>query len=273
MTKQEKTVRVNIKNSYIISFKDGPGRGTNLREQLAYLETIIDNESEIIIVEQDDVSKLGWLNELPINYTINHIFVHNTAIFNKGRGCNIGAKHARGSKLVFLDVDVLLEREVYSEALEKLNSYDVVDPYKEIAFMSRHETEKFILRKFAKQIPFKYIESCVITGGAFFINKNKFLQIKGFDENISGWGYEDSVLDIKIKNAGLQCIQLTDKPAVHMWHPATSTGGMDINKNDPYYINIEHNKKIYNRYTNILDTKPLCQEIKQFKPWGVRARK
>lgn len=269
LTEKERSPRVNIGTSYLISFKDGEGRADNLRAQLDYLENIMDRDAELIIIEQDATSKLDWLKTHNLWFCINHIFVKNAGIFNKGRGYNIGVKAARGEKLVFTDCDVILERKMYPEALALLDEYDVVNPYKAITYLDKCETDDFIVRKFSTPLP-RTIENSIISGGVFMMRKDKYIELKGFDEDVFGWGAEDSIFDQKIEKMGLKIYNQNGMPGVHLWHPNTSAGGdtRKLNTNDPYYSNITRNHKMFEEYF-LMTKEDIEKKINAVKTWGI----
>jgi GT2 family glycosyltransferase len=271
VTLKEKTARVNIENSYIISFKDGQGRADNLRSQLEHLQQVIDTQSEIIIVEQDSFSRLDWLEKVDVSFCINHIFVKNDDIFNKGRGYNIGVKAAKGSKLIFADCDVLLQKSLYKKGIDLLAENDAVNPYSHLIYLNKEETELFLMRKFAtRYTPFPTTLNSVTSGGVCMIKKDKFIEIKGFDEEICGWGAEDSIFDEKMKRMGFKIHHIkNDTPAAHIWHPDSSLGGNHrLLPQKPYYKNVEKNNKAYEGYLK-MDKQQMVAKINSVKEWGV----
>jgi hypothetical protein len=96
--------------SIIISYKESSyERKRNFEKIILFFSKYLCDNLEIVIVEQDVESKINWLN----NKYINHIFIKNEKIFNKGWGNNVGARHAKHENLIFNDSDVLVSCEAY----------------------------------------------------------------------------------------------------------------------------------------------------------------
>lgn len=271
VTLKEKVVRANIKNSYMIAFKGSPARLDNLKVQLMYLFYIIDEYSEIIIVEQDSVSRLDWIKDLEVNFCINHIFIKKDGLFNKGKCHNIGVKSARGNNLIILDCDMLLPRTVYKKSIELLKDYDIVNPYSHVNFLNQKQTVDFMMKVFsANQLSFKKIFSTLLGAGIFMMRKDKFIEMKGYDEEITGWGFDDSILDEKVRALGMKSITLSENDAVHLWHETSSNGGelSYIHKQEAYYSHVAANEYIYRRY-KAMDYAAMMAKLNSVKVWGV----
>lgn len=237
-----------MKNSYIISYRESTEyRKKNLISILNYLSWVIDSESEIILVEQDSESKINWLKDIKKSEKINHIFIKNSEIFNKGWGYNIGALNANGEVLIFHDSDIIIKLDSYRYCLSVLHNlqskYDVVNPYNKIYYMDESQSTNFINQNYNfNNLPFNdHIEPGVVSGGIFMIKKDKFLNIKGFDEECYGYGHEDTIFDIKMKLMECNIFTLNNL-CVHIFHDKSV---------DNYYDYIEKNENMYKLYKNM----------------------
>lgn len=233
-----------MNKSFIISYRESDEeRSTNLKMLLDYLYWLMDNDSEIILVEQDSESKvIKWIDDVKSNKHIKHIFIKNTGIFNKGWGYNIGAKMADSNRLIFNDADMFLKLDSYKHSINLLNRVDVVNPYKAINYLSEETTNIFKQNNYSFSVTKLHtpVSTYVITGGIFMMNKDKFLEIKGFDENCYGYGHEDDILDVKIKKLDLS-LQTMNDVAAHVYHD-------DDGKVGDYYSFVELNKLLFAQY-------------------------
>jgi predicted glycosyltransferase involved in capsule biosynthesis len=249
-----------IKQSIIISYKESDDdRRTNLQRILLYLLKLLDKETEIVLVEQGDVSKIDWLDK---NEQINHIFLKNSGIFNKGWGYNVGVKNSKSNRLIFNDIDVFLPPEIYLKGLELLEKCDVVDPYNKIYFLDKLNSEKFISNgyDFVHVDPSSsYYLPNVISGGIFMMKKEKFLSLKGFDEECYGYGHEDDIFDAKIRILGISAIRMI-ATAIHIHHI--------VIKDNEYYSRQMFNESLFNRYIRMSPAK-LQERINTTKSFGV----
>jgi hypothetical protein len=251
-----------LKYSIIISYREsGEDRKTNLKRLLNYLSWLLNPETEIVLVEQDSESRIDWLSEIKKHEHIRHIFVKNEGIFNKGWGYNIGAKEAQGSFLIFNDSDMFLKLESYRISLGFLGQYDVVNPYKNIYYLDEENTNKYINGNYNFNVINlnKPTPAYVITGGIFLIRKNRFLEIKGFDEECYGYGHEDDILDTKIKKLGLS-VHTTNDIAIHIYHQG-------ITNNDNYYSFQSVNKILFNQYVDMSEDS-LRKKIDSLESFG-----
>lgn len=248
-----------MNKSIIISYKeDSLERKMNLNNLLLWLSYINDNVTEIIIVEQDCVSKLDWLNTININ--INHIFIKNDGIFNLGWGYNIGARHATSNILIFNSVDVIVKHNVYLNITSNLYGFDVIKPYTSTIRLDQIDTSDFIKQNFYINPNVKHVPMMnqTISNGVFIIMKDKFMMLKGFDEDCYGYGYDDNIFDEKMKHFNLKINYIKDI-SMHLYH--------NEDKQGLYYYFTIANKELYNEYLN-LNNVELLDKINDVINWG-----
>jgi hypothetical protein len=82
----------------------------------------------------------------------------------------------------------------------------------------------------------------IIAGGIFAIRKNKYLELKGYDEDCYGYAHEDDIMDVKINKMELLTKRLDNHQAIHMYH--------NVEENI-YYTRISENRKLWQRYVDM----------------------
>ncbi|MFA6047624.1 MAG: glycosyltransferase [Parcubacteria group bacterium] len=153
---------------------------------------------EIIVVDNnsDDLTK-----EIARKYT--------DKIFNYGpeRSAqrNFGVKESSGEYFLYLDADMILSENVIRDCVKKLESDSDI--------IALHISEIIMGKKFFSRV--RRFERSFYDGtaidGVRFIKKDKFLEVGGFDEKLTG--PEDWDLDKKLKRIGK--IELIKTPIYH----------------------------------------------------------
>jgi len=259
-----------IPTSIIFSYKESSeDRKRNLQNILKYFSHYLSNNVEIILVEQDVKNKINWLDKIENNKYIKHIFLKNNNIFNKGWGFNVGAKFAKSNHLIFNDSDVLVSPDIYQASIKLLDGFDIINPYKNLYWLNEEETIKLISgdNKTKFKLNRIILSPSVISGGIFLIKKNKFLELKGFDENSFGWGYQDYIFDEKIKKLNLS-VKIVESLGIHLHHEGTPKPGVNnIADGDVYYSFKDRNKNIYESYKEMTDIE-ILEKIRRTKRFG-----
>ena len=125
---------------------------------------------EIIIAEQDD--------DLP---------------FKRGQLLNLGFKQSKGNFIVFIDIDIrFLERINFEQDLIRFNG-----PY--LPWCHKQDIMEYGPNNFGFLIsPRKAL--LVGYGGMSVFTRSQFKETYGFSNLCSGWGAEDSILNLRIKS-------------------------------------------------------------------------
>ena len=216
-----------MKFSYIIAYKHNEERILNLKRVISWIKSL--GDVEIIIVEQDDSPKLP--NEIEIDF--NYKFIENNFPFCKSWAFNIGTNMSTNEIVVFGDSDLIMNSDEFLSAISKLDSYEVVNPYKRVIDLKLDEND-FTLEELSKiEREFrgeKDIQKTPIAGGIIAFRKTSLLKIGGWCEEFIGWGAEDDFQSIKIKMF-LNCIEF-DNRCYHLFHTRV------IPIRDYYYRNV-----------------------------------
>lgn len=248
-----------------------------LRNLLLALENQTEKPFEVIVADdgsreslQDSIADL-----LPLlSYPLKHVYQEDLG-FRAARSRNNGARVASGDTLLFLDQDILPEKEflaacrfqlkpgtflkfhplwfdkdrsgaIIRELKKAFPEYafkDVVDS--RVKLKERLRYRKVILRDKLYLILYKSRLRRVgpmALSLAIGIAKSDYVAVNGFDEKYIGWGREDDDVSLRFYAYGLTAVPCQLRtPLGHMWHGKEQTKTLSLN--DPYYY--EQREKIF----------------------------
>lgn len=126
---------------------------------------------------------------------------------------NRGVLEATGDLVWVNDADIFVP---FAKALGVLSSEDVaVRPFRDFVDFSVSQTRDFIRTRHAK--PGRGAKRTSMFGaGAFVVRRSFFLELGGFDESFSGWGYEDAEFGNRVPKDKIRV--LDELRGVHLYH-------------------------------------------------------
>jgi GT2 family glycosyltransferase len=130
-----------------------------------------------------------------------------------GRGCNLGARHARGELLLFLNPDVELEADTVSVLVRDLRATEGAA----VAFATSLEPGSAHERRH----PVEDVAS--MSGAVVLVEREHFERLGGFDPAIFLY-HEDTDLSYRTILAGRRALKVWDAVA---WHDVGGAGGGD----------------------------------------------
>lgn len=229
---------MNKQCSIIIPTKDKLSR---LYLTLKCLEPQVTSEIEVIIVF-DGCSESTLKDFSKLSFTFEPICVISQTNIGRAAARNKGLAHANGSIIIFLDDDRLTEPCFIEKHIEHhrarpcvvlgermdlkykeeeitslMNDSSIEKILNQIKRASKKEFYYHIKKIFLKPSthPLRYL--AFITGNVS-IDKKLLHQIKGFDENFKGWGYEDTDLGYRLTTLNVPFISDVSIVCYHILH-------------------------------------------------------
>jgi len=177
---------------------------------------------EIVVVEQDHAPHLDS-TDWP--YAIKRLYVVNPGPFNKCWGFNVGVRAAQSEVLFFCDADVLLDHSGLKSAASLCAMRALaVKPYDRLIDLNADDTEALLSgaagdfdRSDASALRGERERLC-FCGGAFFMRRNLYHAMGGFDERYLGWGAEDDAMTLRMQRLTADVAMMEGRAAIHLWH-------------------------------------------------------
>ncbi|MBS3076646.1 glycosyltransferase family 2 protein [Candidatus Pacearchaeota archaeon] len=147
---------------------------------------------EIVVVDYGGSDDSRKMLENFRDERIRYIYVDERGIWNLPRARNIGIRRAMGRLIICMDGDIILSKDV----LEKV--YDDFDKRKESVLYQIPRKEITKEKKIKSHLPGPF-------PGCFQGSDRKnWFKVRGFDERMTGYGYEDGDLVNRMKRIGVK---------------------------------------------------------------------
>lgn len=197
-------------------------------ERLRNLEIVLQELSgmsfPIWILEADREAKC---EELANRFSVSYKFVFdNDTIFHRTRYLNDLLRLCNHSIVGIWDTDVIIHEYQIWQSVNALLSGDYImsSPYNGVfLFLSAEQSIAYShhFDKDALDSLFDAQKSHTrpLWGGAFFVNRERYLRFGGENEYFYGWGPEDSERVHRMEILGYPVHRAESAPLYHLWHP------------------------------------------------------
>jgi glycosyltransferase involved in cell wall biosynthesis len=136
--------------------------------------------------------------------------------WSRSHAINLGVETAKGQYIIIVDIDLIFS----PRFVEYL--YDKANPNTFFQYRCYYLPENFTeYHKLIFEKPYPYEVSSEVGVGLLVVPKQALLNIQGFDNYFTIWGFEDMDMYHRLKklNLELQWIELQQLTTFHQWHP------------------------------------------------------
>lgn len=192
--------------SFLIPYRDGPGRGSLLNYVHRALKEDWPN-AEIIVSGGSP-----------------------SGVFNRSAARNAAADQARGTVYVFVDADSIAPVDQVGLAIAAAGANGWAFPYDRYYSLTKEFSEAKMDAGGAplflgdKDYEFVFpgpdqVDRPPSVGGMVAVHRDVFEQVGGYDERFTGWGFEDRAFALALEGL-LGPASRIPGPLYHLWHPA-----------------------------------------------------
>lgn len=206
--------------TFVIPFRiECPERQRNLSFAVDWLAPL---KARIILLEADTESRV---DKKCFRENVEYIFVEDSSpVFHRTHYINLLLKHAKTEIVSVWDTDVITSYQQIEESVQNVkNGCTLAIAYNGDCVMLTSD----ITDEFVKTGDLMYLEDLKLEstfnrpfcGGAFFVNRQRYLSVGGDNEHFTGWGPEDAERLRRVQIMGLQVKWTREGKAYHLYHP------------------------------------------------------
>jgi predicted glycosyltransferase involved in capsule biosynthesis len=231
--------------SLIVTYR---ARETHLRTQIAWWKKQVDKEifslCEVIIVEVDE-SPSAWIKSEIFGINFKYIFLEKGGAFHKTKALNLGLSKSQGKFVVPFDVDLIPIKDTLFKHLQMaqlsakllMTGYRVMSELETIDDISTVLENTAVAPEDKPTALWKHLIRQERFGVLPFFERQRLLEINGWDERFIGWGGEDQDIIERYLADGRYLCRSPELVYLHLSHPPTKEW------NDEFLV--EANRKYY----------------------------
>jgi len=199
---------------------ESEGRLDNVKTVLSWIDKI---GCPIILLEADTTPQLNAVIT-SLNHVIYHFVEDGNTVFHRTKYINELLRMTDADIVVVWDADVILPYSQLRESIDLMMRHQatIVYPYNGKVFMlSRKQSATFrmyqdlLIIQGEKLKPLMGRTSC---GGAYMVDRKKYLALGGDNEKFVGWGPEDAERLRRVQIAGGIVLWVSSGPLYHLHH-------------------------------------------------------
>jgi hypothetical protein len=191
----------------VIHSNTHPTRDRNIRCIIPYYKKHL-SDCRIIVSEQNSYSNFS---DLPVDI---HVHTPDDKTFSRTHVFNRGFRETESEYVILADNDCIVHQDCLNNLDKEMEDCDFLLPYDMVHNWNPQETEDFIRNGRMAKGQSRIHRN---TGGVNVIKRSVYIDVRGFDPHIKGWGCEDSIFHEKIRRFH-KVKRYTKHNLYHMFH-------------------------------------------------------
>ena len=234
----------------------------NVKVVLSWIDKI---GCPIILLEADQMPRLKVVIS-PLKHVVYHFVKDNNIVFHRTKYINLLLHMSKSDTVVVWDADIILPYLQLKQAIDLRvqNHATIVYPYNGKVFMlSPKQSSTF--RKYQDLLTIQNenlntLMGRTACGGAYIVDRKKYLLSGGDNEKFVGWGPEDAERLHRVQIAGGRVLWTPSGPLYHLHH------GRNEKKNTNFQANLLAMRKEFIKVCSFNKSEMLDYICKEFHP-------
>lgn len=254
--------------SFVIPTYQGKKLVKNTLEVLNYQTGYESKDYEVVLVDDGSTDGTGeYIKGVNRNYNLKYLYIERSAESSRAKARNHGWKAAEGEIIIFIDGDILVNRNYLLE-LDRCYGLDRdilvignrIMLWEELPFDSVHnraapedvffspdsrlqlESRYYKYYRFSYNINYQLYPWLDVFSCNMAVPKSWLERTGGFDEGFKGWGLEDVEVGYAMWKEGIRIVLSSKLEVYHQNHPGSDSLKLskkkygDVDKNIGYFL-------------------------------------